>query len=289
MKTRKSAARARLVLSTASATALALLFGTAAADPKGSITLKGSDTMVILGQRWAETYMHHNAGISVQVTGGGSGTGIAALINGGTDVCQASRPMTNKEKEQAKTKRGGEVREIPVALDGLAVFLNEENTVAELSLAQLSSIYRGELTDWKDVGGTPGKIVCYSRENNSGTYAYFKEHVLQKKDFAAEVQSLPGTGAIINAVSKDTASIGYGGIGYAKGVKAIKVRAKDGDPGIEPSMEMVVNGTYPISRKLFFYVTGEPRPEVKAFIDWVLTEEGQKVCEQVGYYPLRKS
>lgn len=253
-----------------------------------TITIKGSDTMVILGQRWAETYMHHNPGVTVQVTGGGTGTGIAALINGGTDICAASRPMKDKEKQQAKAKHGKDVSEIAVALDGLAIFLNAGNPPAELSLAQVEAIYLGKAADWKEFGGAAGKIVCYSRENSSGTYAYFKEHVLKNKEFAAEVQYLPGTAAIINAVSKDVRGIGYGGIGYAKGVKAIPVKTDEAGKAVAPTMENVVSGAYPISRKLFFYTVGPPSGEAKAFVDWALSDEGQKVCEQVGYYPLPK-
>jgi phosphate transport system substrate-binding protein len=253
-----------------------------------TITIKGSDTMVILGQRWAEIYMGKNPGTAIQITGGGSGTGIAALINGGTDICESSRPMKDKEKDLAKKKHGKDVVETPVALDGLAIFLHESNPVQELSLEQLEGIYRGRITDWKVLGGSPGRIVCYSRENNSGTYAYFKEHVLNDKDFAPDVQTLPGTAAVINAVSKDPASIGYGGIGYDKGVKAIRVKAKDGDKAVDPSMENVVAGIYPISRKLYFYTIGEPAGDVKTFIDWVLSDAGQKVCGDVGYYPLAR-
>ncbi len=253
-----------------------------------TITIKGSDTMVILGQRWAETYMKHNPGVQVQVTGGGTGTGIAALINGGTDICAASRPLKDKEREQAKAKGGKEVTEIAVALDGLAVFLNEKNPLEEISVKQLEDVYGGKTMDWKDLGAPAGKIVCYGRENSSGTYAYFKEHVLKNKDFATEVQSLPGTAAIINAVSKDERAIGYGGIGYVKGVKVIKVSNAPGEKALAPSMENVVSGSYPISRKLFFYTLGEPSGDVKAFIDWALSDEGQKVCEQVGYYPVPK-
>ena len=253
-----------------------------------TITIKGSDTMVILAQRWAETYMRERPGAIVQVTGGGSGTGIAALINGSTDICAASRPMKDKEREGVLGKHGKDVSEIPVALDGVAIFLNEGNSVEELSLAQLEAIYRGQTTDWKDVGGTPGKIVCYGRENNSGTYVYFKEHVLKNQDFAARVLSLPGTAAVINAVLKDKSAIGYGGVGYVKGVKAIRVTTQAGENGTTPTMENVVSGAYPISRKLFFYTVGEPTGEVRAFIDWVLSDEGQQVCEKVGYYPIPK-
>ncbi len=251
-----------------------------------TITIKGSDTMVILGQSWAETYMHHNPGIKVQVTGGGTGTGIAALINGGTDICQASRPIKDKEREQVKSKWKKEIKSFEVALDGLAIFVHESNPLAEISIPQLEQVYSGRITDWKDLGGAPRRIVCYGRENSSGTYAYFKEHVLKERDFATEVQTLPGTAAVINAVSKDPQSIGYGGIGYSKGVRAIRVRAATDKPACEPTMANVVSGVYPISRKLYFYTVGEPAVQAKAFIDWVLSEEGQKICEKVGYYPL---
>lgn len=252
-----------------------------------TVTIKGSDTMVILCQRWAEIYMHHNPGVTVQVTGGGSGTGIAALINGGTDICAASRPMKDKEKEQIKARHGKDTTEIPVALDGLTVYVNGANGVEQLTRLELAAIYQCRITDWKDVGGAPGRIVCYGRENSSGTYQYFKEHVLQNKDFATEVQSLPGTAAIINAVLKDKSAIGYGGKGYeTKGVKELRVSTKAGEPGTLPSLDNVLTGAYPLSRKLFFYTAGEPAGEAKAFIEWVLGEEGQKVCEQVGYYPM---
>lgn len=282
------------------AAAVALLVMAGCGQPAGTnkeaggaktrtITIKGSDTMVILCQRWAETYMHHNPGVTVQVTGGGTGTGIAAMINGGTDICAASRPIKDKEKEQVKARHGKEATETAVALDGLTIYVNAANPVEQLSLGQLDRVYRAKTTDWKDVGCPAGPIVCYGRENSSGTYAYFKEHVLKDQDFATEVQSLPGTAAIINAVLKDKSGIGYGGKGYdVKGVKVVPVSAKDGDKGVLPSLDNVVSGTYPISRKLFFYTVGAPAGEVKTFIEWVLAEEGQKVCDQVGYYPLPK-
>jgi phosphate transport system substrate-binding protein len=252
------------------------------------VTIKGSDTMVILGQRWAETYRHHKPDIAVPVTGGGSGTGIAALINGGTDICAASRPIKDKERGQVKARRGKDAVEIPVALDGVVVFLNTGNVLDELTVDQLRGIYTGKVTDWKELGAVPGKIVCYGRENSSGTYQFVKEHVLNNEDFATEVQSLPGTAAVINAVEKDARAIGYGGHGFVKGVKTVRVTAKQGEPGVAPTQENVVSGKYPLSRKLFFYTVGEPEGEVKAFIDWALCDEGQKVCEEVGYYPLPK-
>jgi phosphate transport system substrate-binding protein len=254
----------------------------------GTITIKGSDTMVILGQRWAETYMNHTPGVTVQVTGGGSGTGIAALINGGTDICESSRPMKPKEREQAKQRRGKDVKEIPVALDGVAVYVHKDNPIRSISLPQLKAIYTGAAKSWKDVGGADARIVAYSRENNSGTYVYFKEHVLGNEDFAADVQTLPGTAAVVNAVSKDARSIGYGGIAYSSGIRAIPVGKDDRAAPVEPTLEHVQSGTYPISRELYFYTIGEPEGAVKAFIGWVLGDEGQKVCEKVGYYPLNK-
>jgi phosphate transport system substrate-binding protein len=253
-----------------------------------AITIKGSDTMVLLGQRWAEVYMKTNPGSRIQVTGGGSGTGIAALINGTTDICEASRPMKDKEKEEVKTKRNVSVVEIPVAVDGLAIYLNAANPVKELSLEQLKGIYTGKITNWKDVGGKAGMIIAYSRENNSGTYAYFKEHVLGNADFYPSIQTLPGTSAVTNAVAKDPKSIGYGGIAYAKGIHHAMIKKDADSPAIEPSMENVLTGKYPISRYLYWYTAGAPAGEMKKLADWVLGPEGQKLVQEVGYYPLPK-
>lgn len=252
------------------------------------ITIKGSDTMVILGQRWAETYMQKNPGVSIQVTGGGSGTGIASLINGATDICEASRPMKDKEKGQVKARHGKDVKEIPVALDGIAVYVHESNPLPSILQPDLKAIYTGKVTSWKNVGGKDARIVAYSRENNSGTYVFFKEHVLDNEDFAGHVQTLPGTAAIVNAVSRDPASIGYGGIAYGTGIRAVPIKKDAASDAVAPSLETVQAGTYALSRNLFFYTAGEPIGEARAFIDWVLGDEGQKICEQVGYYPLRK-
>ena len=251
-----------------------------------SITIKGSDTMVILGQRWAETYMKEHSDKRIQVTGGGSGTGIAALINGGTDICEASRPMKDKEREMVRGRHGKDVSEIPVALDGVAIYVPESSKIQAMTTAQLKAIYTGSITNWRDVGGPDQRIVAYSRENNSGTYVFFKEHVLNNEDFARDIQTLPGTAAVVNAVSKDPASVGYGGIAYATGIKALAIRKDDSSEGIKPSLDSVEKNLYPLSRKLFFYTIGEPAGETKAFIDWVLSAEGQKICEAVGYYPL---
>jgi phosphate transport system substrate-binding protein len=257
-------------------------------SPVKSITIKGSDTMVLLGQRWAETYMKEHPDVRIQVTGGGSGTGIAALINGGTDICEASRPMKDKEKEDVRAHHGKGVSEIPVALDGIAIYVPKSSSIQSLTKSQLKSIYTSAITNWRDVGGKDQRIVAYSRENNSGTYVFFKEHVLNNEDFGRDIQTLPGTAAIVNAVSKDPASLGYGGIAYATGIKAIAVRADEKSEAVSPSLETVESGKYPLSRQLFFYTIGDPSGETKAFIDWVLGPEGQKICEAVGYYPLKR-
>ena len=251
-----------------------------------NITVKGSDTLVILGQRWAEVFMSKNSGITVQVTGGGSGVGIAALINGTTDIAESSRPMKPKEIEDTKTKRGKDVLELPVAVDGLAVYVHESNPLSELSFQQLKAIYTGAVKNWKDVGGNDEKIILYSRENSSGTYAYFKEHVLENADYFPTAQTLPGTAAVINAVSKDRRGIGYGGIAYGKGIKHLRVKRDANSPAIEPSMEKVLAGEYPISRYLYWYLAGQPAGDLKKLCEWVVSKEGQEVVEKVGYYPL---
>lgn len=254
-----------------------------------NVTIKGSDTMVILGQKWAEVFMQKNAGLSVQVTGGGSGTGIAALINGTTDIAESSRPMRDAEKDNTRTRRGKDVVELPVAVDGLAVYVHESNPLKEISLPQLKGIYTGVTKNWKEVGGADERIILYSRENNSGTYAYFKEHVLENGDFFPTAQTLPGTAAVINAVSKDRRGIGYGGIAYGRGIKHLPVKKDASSPAIEPSMENVLQGKYPISRFLYWYFAGMPQGDVKTLADWVVSKEGQRVVENVGYYPLNEA
>ena len=269
---------------------LGLVIGAAALSAQQrNVTVKGSDTLVILGQRWAEVYMQQNSGVSIQVTGGGSGTGLAALINGTTDVAEASRPMKDKEIANLKAKRGKDALELPVAVDGLAVYVHESNPVSELTLAQIKAIYTGAVKNWKDVGGRDERILLYSRENNSGTYVYFKEHVLENADYYPTAQTLPGTAAVINAVAKDPRGIGYGGIAYGKGIKHLRVKKDAASPAIEPSMENVLEGRYPISRFLYWYLAGPPSGDLLAFAQWVVSKEGQEVVEKVGYYPLNEN
>jgi phosphate transport system substrate-binding protein len=253
----------------------------------GAITVKGSDTMVVLGQRWAEEYMKKHPDTTIQVTGGGSGTGISALINGTTDVCEASRAMKDAEKKQLADKAGGPPAEIPVAKDGLSVYVNAQNPINELTMDQLKAIFTGKVKSWKEVGGTEGGIIPYSRENSSGTYVFFKEHVLANADYTPRAQAMPGTAAVVNAVARDKFSIGYGGAAYAKGIKVIKVKKDAASPGVTPSDATIKDGTYPLSRPLFFYLRPKAAPAIQSFTDWVLSPEGQAIVVKVGYFPIR--
>jgi len=251
------------------------------------ITVKGSDTMVILAQRWAEQYMKKNPSVTIQVTGGGSGTGISALINGTTDICDASRPMKPAEKQKLKQRFSTLGVEVKVAKDGIALYVHESNPVKELTLKQVKDIYTGRITNWKEVGGKDARIILYSRENNSGTYVYFKDVVLETEDYAPSCQNMPGTAAVVNAVAKDPNGIGYGGAAYGKGIRDMMIKADDGSPAYLPTAETVGNGSYPITRFLYMYLKSRPAGEIKNFIDWVLSDEGQEVVTKVGYFKVR--
>lgn len=264
-----------------------LLTLVALAMPKQRVTIKGSDTMVILVQRWSELYPDKK-NVEFQVTGGGSGTGVAALINGTTDICSSSRPIKKDEVAQLEKKFGYKGLEIRVAMDGLAIYVHKDNPVKQLSLAQIKDIFTGKFTNWKDVGGLNKPILLYSRENNSGTYEFFKELVLNKQDFASNTQHMAGTAALINAVSNDPNSIGFGGAAYAKNVKAIAVSKDGSGKGVVPSDKAINSGEYPISRFLYFYLNQKPSGNIKKFIDWVISPAGQKVVTEVGYYPIRR-
>ena len=253
----------------------------------GSVTIKGSDTMVILGQRWAEDYMKKNTSTVLQVTGGGSGTGISALINGTTDVCASSRAMKPAEKEKLRDRYNNTGVEIPVARDGLAVYVNASSPLTEISMPDLKQIFTGKITNWKQLGGPDKTIIVYSRENSSGTYVFFKETVLGGADFTPRAQTMPGTAAVVNAVSKEEFGIGYGGAAYAKGIKILKVKKDATSTAINPEKKTVLDGTYPLARPLFFYLRAKATGDMKSFIDWVLSPDGQGIVEKVGYYPVK--
>jgi phosphate transport system substrate-binding protein len=266
--------------------ALAAVLTVAPALASAAVTVKGSDTMVILAQRWAEDYMKKNPAQKIQVTGGGTGTGIAALINGTTDIANASRAMKPAEKSKLRDRYNTTGTEIAVAKDGVAFYVNETNPVQQLTMEQLRGIYEGDIENWKDVGGPDAPIVVYSRENSSGTYVFVKEVLLDNADYTARAQTLPGTAAVVNAVSKERFGIGYGGGAYAKGVKELKVAGKDGQPYL-PTQENVKSGKYPLSRDLYMYTRAKPAGDVKAFIDYCLSPEGQAIVSKVGYFSVK--
>ena len=267
-----------------------LAVGMVSAAVAGNITVKGSDTLVILAQKWAEVYMSSHADTKIQVTGGGSGVGFAALQSQTTDLCDASRKA--KAAEIANCIKAFNVRptEYKVALDGLSVYVNSANPISEITEDQLKQIFTGKVTNWKDLGGADAPITVYSRENSSGTYEFFKEHILKGQDFAASAQTEPGTAAIIQAVSKDAGGIGYGGAAYGNSVKHLAVKKDDSSPAVEPTQENVINGSYPIWRYLYVYVNPNlDKGEIADYLNWIRSDAGQKIVEDVGYYPLPKN
>lgn len=265
-----------------------------AASNKNLIQIKGSDTMVNLGQAWAEKYMELNPQDFISVTGGGSGTGLSALISGTCDIAMSSRNIKNKEIELAKQK-GINPNEIKVALDGLAIVVNPENPVSKLTLDQLAQIFTGKITNWKQLGGQDGKIVILSREVNSGTHVYFKEHVLRKNDpnstveFAASALMLSSSQAIADEVAGNPAAIGYYGMGYISNKQKAVLVAKDPNSEyIAPTVDNVISGKYPISRPLLLYTNGEPQGLVKKIVDFVLSKEGQEIVAKTDFVPVVK-
>ncbi|HEX7860198.1 MAG TPA: PstS family phosphate ABC transporter substrate-binding protein, partial [Verrucomicrobiae bacterium] len=223
----------------------------------------------------------------IQVTGGGSGTGFAALQNQQTDLANASRKIRPKEVEACLKAFGKRPTEYKVALDGLSVYLHESNPVQQLSLEQLRAIFTGKIRNWKEVGGQDGPITIYSRENSSGTYEFFKENVLQGSDFAASAQNMPGTAALLQAVARDQKAIGFGGAAYGQGAKHIKVSKETGGEAIEPNEQNILNQSYPIWRYLYVYVNPAlDKGDVKKFLTWIRSSEGQALVKDVGYFPL---
>ena len=272
---------------------LLLLSGCARkSNDANSLQIKGSDTMVNLGQAWAEEYMKQNPGKSIAVTGGGSGTGITGLINNTCDIAEVSREMKESEIELIASK-GMPPKKIIVALDGLAVVVSPANKISELTIDQLANIFTGKIKNWKELGGRDAKIVLLSREVNSGTHVYFKEHVLRhgkadgKEEFAAEALLLSSSQAIADEVSQNQDAIGYYGMGYITAKeKALKVAKDKNSPYEAPTMENVISGAYPISRPLLMYTKGEPQGLAKTFIDYVLSPAGQQIVKKLDFVPV---
>ena len=264
--------------------------GVSASAFAGNITVKGSDTLVILAQKWAEVYMGQHSDVKIQVTGGGSGIGFAALQSQTTDLCDASRKAKAAEIANCIKAFGKRPTEYAVALDGLSVYVNPENSLKELTIAQVGDIFTGKIKNWKEVGGPDAPITVYSRENSSGTYEFFKEHILKGKDFVASAQTMPGTAAIVQAVIKDKNGIGYGGAAYGGSSKLLSIKRDDASPAIEPTEENVETGKYPIWRHLYVYVNPAlDKGEVAAYLNWIRSDDGQKYVKEIGYYPLPKN
>ena len=259
------------------------------------IRAKGSDTMIQLVTAWAEAYRKVKPNVFVSPNGGGTGTGFAALQNNTCDICDASREIKKEEVEKTKSVTGKDVKEIVVAYDALAVYANPANPVKEISVEELREIWAegGNITTWEQVNPAfTGKITLFGRQNNSGTYDYFREHVCGKKDgkqreFRPGISEMNGSAEVVENVVKTPTGLGYSGMGYkTPAVNWLKVSNKKGEPGVEPGVDVARNGKYPIARKLYLYTAGEPTGEIKAYIDWILSPEGQKIVEKEGFVPL---
>ncbi len=255
---------------------------------KNAITVKGSDTVLPLTQKEAEEYMKKHADAAITVVGGGSGVGITALMDGTTDVAMSSRQLKMEEKVKFDEKKSN-LKEVVIAKDALAVIVNPKNKIDKLTREQLSDIYTGKTTNWKEVGGADLKITVYARETSSGTYEFFKEHVMDKKNYATTVLNMPATGAIVQSVSQTEGAIGYVGLAYeTKEIKPIAVSYDAGKTYVLPSVIAAQDGTYPVARPLYYYYSAEKEAIIKPFVDFILSEEGQKTVLEVGYVPLKK-
>ncbi len=264
-----------------------------AEETKGTLQIKGSDTMVNLGQAWAEVFMEKYPETSVAVTGGGSGTGIAAILNGTCDIAQSSRDVKEKELEAAR-KKGFEIVQTQTGIDALAVVVHPANPVSKLTISQLSDIFTGKTQQWGAVGGSGGATLVLSRERNSGTHVYFLEHVVRKgnekgpEEFAPSVLMMPSSQAIVEEVSQNPSAIGYVGMGYITDqVKTILVAKDEKSPYYPPTLEAAKQQQYPIARPLWILTPGQPRGLVKAFVDFMLSAEGQKIVQEMDFVPLR--
>lgn len=261
---------------------------------QSTIQVKGSDTMVNVAQAWAEEYRKVVPSVDVEVSGGGSGVGIAALEKGTVDIADASRTMKPEEIAQAKKNTGKDPKEFIVGHDALAVYVNKDNPISEITVEQLAQIFAegGTITRWSQLGVTiPGAaddtIVRVSRQSSSGTYEFFREHVLQKKDFKLGSRDMNGSKEVVELIGNTKTAIGYSGMGYATpAVKMLKVAGAPGQPFFAPTVENTINKTYPLARSLQLYTLGEPQGAVRKYIDWILSPAGQKILQDSGYVPL---
>ena len=269
---------------------------TASQEPRTSATRpienKGSDTIVNLALAWAEAYQEIRPEVSLSVTGGGSGTGIAALINGTVDIANASRQIKPEEQAEAEAN-GATPKEFIIARDAIAIIVNHENPIDNLTLQLISDIYSGKINNWSEVGGEDRPIVRLSRETNSGTHVYFLENVLRLGDkesktlFSVETLLLPSSEGITSEVRENPNAIGYDGLGYVTDeVKVVAVGLSLDGPFVYPSPETVNLNLYPIARDLYMYTVGEPTGEIKAYLDWILSPQAQEIVSELGFVPV---
>ena len=274
--------------------ALITMFVVGDANSQDFIQIKGSDTLINLVQRLAEVYMEKNPNTAIAVTGGGSGVGIATLIANRIQIADASREMRDKEMDAAK-KNGVVPYKIVIGIDGLSVTVNGSNAIKSLTVDQIGAIFRGEITNWKDVGGPDRTISLYGRQANSGTYDFFQEYVLGNRNYFPKMKQMNGNAQIVESIINDKAGIGYVGIGYVvddsgnvrKGLRVLDVAMDAGSKPVTPlNAENVKSGKYPISRPLVQYTNGKPKGTVKEFIAFELNPEGQKIVEEMSFYPV---
>lgn len=252
-----------------------------------TIKIKGSDTVLPISQKEAETFMKKNPNSKITVIGGGSGVGIAAFLDGTTDLAMASRKI--KISEKIKLQEAGKAfKEVVIANDALTVIVNPKNKVSQLTREQIEKIFTGKIKNWKELGGDDEKIIAYSRESSSGTFEFFKEHVMSNKNYANTVLMLPATGTIVQSVSQTKGAIGYIGLGYMENnIKALNVSYDKGKTYVTPSVESAKSGKYPIVRPLYYYYLTKDEKNIKPFVNYVLSAEGQKIISDVGYITLK--
>jgi len=252
-----------------------------------SLIIKGSDTVLPLTQKLAEVFMNKHPEANITVVGGGSGVGIAALQDGTTDIAMSSRDLKLNEKMKLQ-ENGKEFAESIIAYDALSIIVHPDNTIEQLTREQIEGIFTGAITNWKEVGGTDEKIVAYSRESSSGTYEFFKEHVLNKKNYASGILMMPATGAIVQSVGQTKGAIGYIGFAYMdEKVKALKVSYDEGKTFVEPSVKNAMDKSYPVSRPLMYIHPKSLSENTQAFLDFIFSEEGQAIVAKVGYIPIK--
>lgn len=245
-----------------------------------TVRVKGSDTMLILNRQWAEAYMKKHSGVSVYVEGGGSATGIQALVEGKADICASSRTLRPEEVSLLAGRYQTIGISFLVAKDALSIYLHPDNPVKDLTLKQIKEIFSGKVTNWSEVGGKDETILVLTRSPNSGTYLYFQEHLLEEEPYGKTAQIQATTASIVETIRQNPNAIGYGGIGYGPDLTHCRVN------GIAPSEEAARYNLYPVTRYLYFYTVNKPQGAAKNFIDWVLSAEGQRVVKEAGYIPL---